>query len=391
MRKLFGFIFIFFILSLSLVSPVLAKEKGKTIVVPQSQTINNDYFGFADRVEMNGTINGDAYIAGGNVIVDGTINGDLLTAGGIVTISGKITGDVRAGGGNVQVTGADIGGNLTLGGGNANIDSSTKVEGSIVAGAGNLQLFAPIGKGATIGGGAVLLGNVIGSNVKVASDDLNLTSNAKIDGDLTYWSENDVNISEGATVSGIISKQLPKDKEFNKSDADFGKNVGMALAGLFVAIKLLDLFWLAIIGLLIVILFPTFSAKTADYASKKAGWALLFGFLTLILMPIIGMILFATLVGIPVAFLLLFIFMLIFWVGRVFAIFALGRFILGKLSKTNDSKPLAYLLGLLIYILLCLIPIVGFITGIIISLAGVGALVATKKETYTELRKKNLI
>ena len=391
MRRLFGFIFIFFILSLAFVSPSFASEKVKTIVVPQNQTIDNDYFGIAERVEVNGTINGDAYVAGGVVIINGVINGDLLTAGGMVTISGEIKGDVRAAGGNVQVTGADIGGNLTLGGGSANIDKSSNINGSIVIGAGNLQIFAPIGKGATIGGGSVLLANSIGSSVKAASEDLSLSSNAKIDGDLTYWSENDVNLSEGATVSGTITKQLPKDTKIEKADADFAKGVATALAGLFIAIKLLDLFWLAIIGLLIVILFPTFSSKTADYASKKAGWALLFGFLTLILMPIIGMLLFATLVGIPIALLLLFVFMIVFWVGRVFAIYALGRFILGKISKKNDSKPLAYLLGLLIYFILCLIPVIGFITSVIVSLAGVGALLATKKGEYTQLRKKNLI
>jgi len=380
----------FFILSLILVAPSLASKSNEVKVVPVDQTINSDYFGIAERVEINGTVNGDAYIVGGIVIVNGVINGDLLTAGGMVTISGEITGDVRVAGGNVLLSGADIGGSVTLGSGNANIDASTIIGGSIVAGAGNLQIFAPIARGATIGAGNLLIANSIGGDVKAATKDLSLTSNANIEGNLTYWSEDEASISEGAIVAGEIKHELPKDSQFGKADVDFAQNAGKAVAGIFVALKLIDIFWLTIFGILFVVFLPNFSKRTSDYASKKLGWSLLFGFLALILLPIFGVLLFITIIGIPLAFLLFFSFLIIFWIGKIFAIYALGRFAMRKLGK-KDTTPWAYILGVVIYLLLSIIPIIGFITTAVVSLAGVGALLATKKQLYSELKKKNIL
>ena len=390
MKKLALLIIAFFTLTITSVSPALAQNK-EIIVITENETINRDYFGFAERVEVNGTINGDAYIAGGMVFVNGTINGDLLAAGGNLTISGTVTGDVRAAGGNIQLTGADVGGNVTLGGGNVNIDESTQIQGSIVAGSGNLQVFAPIGRGATIGAGSVTLANSIGSDVKAATDDLNLTSNANIKGDLTYWSERDANISEGATVSGNIVKELPKDREVNRNDAEFAGDAAKALGGMLLAVKVLDLFWLTIIGLLIIILLPNFSTRTSNIASKKLGWAILVGFLALIILPIISIIFMITLVGIPVAILIFLLFMFMFWIGRVFALLALGRFVMGRISKKNNSNQVAYLVGILIYLILALIPVIGFLTSVAVSLSGVGALLMSKKESYQDLRKKNIL
>lgn len=391
MKKIIFLLFIFISLFFAFLSPAFAKEPQKIVILPKNEVVNHDYFGFGDRVEVNGTVNGDAYVAGGVVIVNGKINGDLLTAGGNVTVSGTVSGDLRAAGGNVTISGADIGGSVTLGSGNANIDSSTKIGKSIVAGGGNLQIFAPVARGATLGAGSILIANSIGSSVKAATRDLNLSSNAKIKGDLTYWSENDVNLSDGASVSGAITKELPKHRELNKNDRQFGKDLAAAAVGLFIAVKLLDLFWLTIFGVVLVLLFPNFSIRTADYATKKLGWALLFGFLALILLPVVGVILFLTVIGIPLALILFFIFIFIFWIGRVFAIYALGRATLGILSDKNRSKAVGYLLGMLIYLVLAFIPLVGPIMNLVVSLAGVGALLATKKEIYSSLRKDNIL
>jgi hypothetical protein len=391
MKKFFASLFILFAFFFIFISPSFASEKTKIIVLPENQTVNSDYFAFAQRVELNGTVNGDAYVAGGIVIINGTVNGDLLTAGGMVTISGKINGDVRVAGGNIQLTGANITGNLTLGGGNAIIDKTTQIKGSIVAGSGNMQIFAPIGKGALLGGGSVLIANSIGGDTKIATEDLSLASDASLSGNLTYISGNELQMSDGASVSGQIVRQLPPDKSFDEKNNDFAKKATAAFTGILIAIKLIDLFWLTIFGLLIIIFFPNFTTKTADYINKKIGWALLIGLVALLLIPILGIILFITIVGIPIALVLMLLFVLIFWIGRIFAIFALGKFVIGKISTKNDSKPLAYLVGVLIYLLLSLIPIIGSLTTIIVSLSGVGAMLFTKKGIIDTLRAKNIV
>lgn len=391
-KVLFSFLGIIAV-SLILVAPALANT-SEVKILPTDEVVNEDYFSFGNRSEINGTVNGDVYAAAGEVLVTGIVNGDFLAAGANLVISGEITGDVRVGGGNVTFSGAQIGGNVTVGGGNVTFDASTNVTGSVVAASGNLQVFAPVGKGANLGGGSILLANSIGGNVSAGANSISLTNGADIDGNLTYYSENEANISEGATISGSVKREAPKQGKENMMTGEemeqVKKDAGIALAGFVYAIKIIDVFWLIIVGLLFIYLLPVFTKRTADYAFHKLGWAFLAGLGVLIILPIIGIIFMITLIGIPIAFILFFAFFLVFWLGRIFTIYALGLFILGKLNK-KDARGLAYITGIIIYIILSIIPFIDFIAGITISIAGVGALVITKGQVFKELRNKKLL
>lgn len=369
--------------------PVFAAEKPKNIVLPASETVDHDYFAGGDSVRVSGTVNGDAYVGGGTVIVDGKINGDLISGGGSITITGNIQGDVRVGGGNITLTGANVGGNITAGGGNITIDKSTIVQGSLVAGGGNIQILAPIGRGATIGGGTILIANTVGGSILAGGNELSLSQDARIAGDLTYWSENEVNIASGATVSGTVKQETPRTK--NQVQArDIGNAVSGAIVGITLTIKVADFAWLLIVGLALIYFLPSFTLRTSDFVKNKFGWAFLIGLITLITVPVLGIILFITLLGIPAAFVLFFVFFLTLWVGRVFAIYTLGRFILNKANK-KTAKGWAYAAGLAVYLVLTIIPLVGFLMDLLVMLSGVGALLATKREYYLDLKRKKIL
>lgn len=389
MKKVGILILSFVFVSLLIVLPVFAADKTKNITLSSSEIVNHDYFAAGDTVHVSGTVNGDAYVGGGTIIVDGTINGDLIAGGGNITIAGNIQGDVRAGGGNITITRATVGGNITAGGGNVTIDKTSNIQGSLVAGGGNVQILAPISKGATIGGGTVLVDNSINGNVLAGVGQLTLSQNAKILGDLTYWSENKADIANGATVSGTTKQEIPREKDQMRA-YNVGKNVSSGIAGFFVALKFLDVVLLLIIGIVFIHFLPNFTIRTSDYVRTRLGWALLIGLITFILLPVVGIILFVTILGIPIALTLFITFFISVWIGRIFAIYAIGRFIMSKTSN-KKAKTLAYVTGLIVYFILNIIPIVNFLTDLAVVLAGVGALLATKREYYLDLRKKNLL
>lgn len=388
MKKFFVILLSFFFIASVIAIPVFAQEERQNIVLLADQIHEGDYFAAGDNVNIMGTVNGDAYAAAGNVIVQGVINGDLLTAGGTVTISGDIQGDIRTAGGTIILSGASVGGNVTALGGTITIDSSSVIQGSLVSAGGNLQILAPVGRGATIGAGSVVLGNSVGGNILAGVGEMTLSQNAIINGDLTYYSESEATIAAGATVSGKITQQIPPNTRVNTEEVE--RTAEGFAKGLAFSLKVVDIFWLLIVGLIATQFFPIFMKRTAETVRGKIGWSLLTGLIVMIIFPVIGILLFVTLAGIPIAIVLLFIFLFIMWFARIFALHALGTEIAKRL-KLKSGTNMTYVIGLIAYSVLTIIPVIGFFTQIIVVLSGIGAFLAIKKKYYEELRTKKLI
>lgn len=371
-----------------LASQVLAgkdKSAQKIVVLPKDEVINEDYFAFGDTVTISGTVNGDVYAAGGRVLVEGIINGDLLAAGGDINVRGTVSNDVRVVGGQITISG-EVGGNLTsVGGGAVNINDSAKISGSLVAGSGALSLFSPIGKGATLGVGDAIIGSTINGNVKAGVGQLTLSPNSQINGNLTYWSDVKAQIQEGAQIEGETIHNLPP-LETKKE----GLDIAGKLKGINLALKLISLVSAFIIGLLLIKLFPRHTQNTADSIVTRPLPNLGMGLLAIILTPILFIILAITIVGIPIAIILLITLFVTIYFSKIYVALAFGQKALNSLGQKAKSVW-ALLLGLIIYGVITLIPVIGQIIIILTVLAGTGAILIEKKRTYTQLKSKNLL
>ena len=92
----------------------------------------------------------DAVCLGCSIHVEGTVRGDAVTVGGRTTISGRVDGDVVAVGGGIRLTGAADGDVVALGG-TIELGPGASVSGDAVALAGAIE----IEPGADVGGGVV--------------------------------------------------------------------------------------------------------------------------------------------------------------------------------------------------------------------------------------------
>lgn len=378
----------FFIFFLLLSAQTFAQEPPKTTTLPGSETINRDYFAGNERVVISGTVNGDIYTVGSDVTFDGTTTSDLMVAGGNVTISGNIGGDVRLAGGNVIFSGAEIEGNLTVAGGDVVIDKSTNITGSIVAFGGNLQFMGPIGKNLVVAGGQVTIGNNINGDVwSPGVGSLRLMNEAYVNGQLTYSSEQEAVISEGATIVGVSERRTPPvEKQDLREAVEKGEGV---LAGLFLFILLGDILMSILLGLCLAFFFPNFVLKVADKALTSVGNSFLIGLVTAIITPIALLLFMLTIIGIPLSIALFVIFFLVLWFAKVLGSIALGRRILNIKKSELSYKPV--FLGVILYFILGIVPIVGGLLQAFITLTGLGSLVISKKEYYKELRTKKIL
>lgn len=356
---------------------------NKIVVLEKDKVVNQDYFAAGETVTLSGTVNGDAYVAGRNVVIEGTINGDLITVGGNVNIRGKVSNDVRAAGGQVVVSG-EIGKNLTAAGGSVEVTDSAIIKGSFTSASGNVSIFAPIGKGTTICAGNITIGDKINGSVNAAAGSITLTPTSQIAGNLNYISNQKAQIQLGALVSGETTQTLPPKPQVSQETTQ------NSMKGLRTTFKIIGFLSALLIGLLILKLAPNFSQKVVGKISQKFWLSSLIGFIAIIVIPIASLIMLITLIGAPLGILGIFGLVAYLYVAKIFVSYSIGQKLASWLNlKTSTSWT--YVLGLFAYSILTLIPIIGAVISIFATLASVGALIVSKKETYLQLKSKKFL
>ena len=345
--------------------------------VGAAEVVEGDHFACGPLVIVSGTVTGDLYACGGQVIIDGQINGDLLAAGGRVTISGEVGQDARVAGGQISVSGR-IGRNLTVGAGNLDVARSAAVGGNVVLAGGNVHVAAPVAGSAKIAAGSLIFSNRLGGNLTAAVGSMRVTSNAEIVGQLTYYSDKEVEVEPGANVGKMVRHKPP----FPRPSPE---RVFIIFTGAGLLWLLISFSSTLILGLLSVRYLPGYHQTVADNLTAKPWQSLGVGFVVAVVTPVVFALLFAFVVTIPIAIILAAAYGIhLFW-GRIFVISALGARI------TGSRRGWGFLLGLVIYYVIAIIPVVGWLFVLLIVLAGLGAEMMARKQFFVDARAKGLL
>lgn len=348
---------------------------GQDVILPKSETINSDYFAAGNNVLLDGTVNGDAYVAGGNVTINGIINGDLLAAGGNINVIGKVAGNIRAAGGQINVSGT-VGRNMTAAGGTITLQTPATVSGSLTSAGGNISVLAPIRKGLTIAGGQANIDTTIGGNITGAIGQLSLMPNASVAGNLEYWSNEKAHLDPNTKIAGQTFYHQTQWNKQKTQDFAAGLNIGWMIFSFMTSF---------VIGMLFIKFLPVYTQDIVQTILTRPWISLGIGFLATILFPIAFIILLVTIVGIPVAFILLAAGFIFFVLNETFIGITIGEKIL------PHRRVVALILGLVIYEIISLIPIINWIGGMVAFFIGLGAFVLVEKQLYMSLRTRKVI
>jgi len=385
--KIFSRILPLLFLPFLFVSAVAAQEihKETTVTLAHDEVVNHDYFAAGETVTVSGTVNGDAYVAGGNIVVDGIINGDLLTAGGSIQIRGNVKNDIRVAGGQVTIA-APVGGSVTIGAGNVQITDTARIGGSVVAGVGNLEIFAPVTRGMMLGSGNVRIDNTVGGDITAGVGQLVFANNARVAGNVTYWSEEDATLEGNATVAGqLIRHQPPTQKPRVPA-----KGVAKAFAGIGFAFSVVELIGTLLLGFVLIAFAPLSFQRKVEIIAEKPWTALLVGFVAAVVTPVAILVLFITVIGIKIALILIALAGIVCLVAKIAGALFLGTKVLSALKqKVNPYAALT--LGLILFALLFLVPFIGWIAVAVLYFIGLGGILLEKKQLYSTLRSRKLI
>jgi cytoskeletal protein CcmA (bactofilin family) len=223
-----------------------------------------------------------------------------------------------------------------------------------------------------ISGDAKISGRVIGD---VVVFDGNAIVSGAVNGDVVAWSGR-ATIRDGATVRGDVRSTKSPTIERGAEVGGDVETVDLPGTFSFLGVRILGLFWLAVtistalLGLLFILLFPRAAQTSARTARANTGKSIGVGILIAIGLPIVGVLALVTVVGFPIGLGLLGALGVIHSIAYVVGALWFGRFMV----KEPKSAIGAFFAGWAILRVLALIPGLGVLVWIVVSVIGVGAI-----------------
>jgi cytoskeletal protein CcmA (bactofilin family) len=414
--SIFVFASLVLLASLLFVSSAWAIETrgGQNVTINANEVVEDDLYAGAETVTVEGTVRGDLVAAGGTVRVNGTVEGDVISAGRTVIINGTVEDDVRIAGQALLIgEDAQITDDLIAAGFSLESEPGSTVGGELLYGGYQALVAGTVGENIRGGMTAFELSGEVAGNVNVEVDGagaqptsgrfapsapavsvpsvepgLTLTDTARVEGDLRYKSSSRGEIASGAQIGGEVA--------YEQRPAEEGQPAQTGASAVLLE-SLRRFVVLLLIGLLLVWITPRLVRGVADTVRSQPllslGWGVL-GFLitgVLVLVVLAATILLAivfrliTLGGLipaiisigvltdavlAVAFLIS-----VFYLAPVVVSFLSGRMLLGRFQPDRATgRVLPLVIGIVLYVILRAIPILGAVVALVVVLLGLGAL-----------------
>lgn len=358
------------VVSLSVPVSIFAKESTMEPVVISNPT--GPHFRAGETVVISEDLEGDVYVAGGTVRVEGSISGDLLVVGGQVTIVGDVSDDVRAFGGTVTLDGT-VGKNVTVAGGTVLFGANSIVLGSVVSGSGMLDISGEVDGASYLGASTATVAGLFNQNVTVGAQSLTLSDLSSVGGSLYATVPEDGSYVNDAVILGETKIERPvisKNSDSDQSNSRYSR-FGMANAAKVSMSIVMGL----VGGGVLLWLFADAFKSVAQYVVVKPVATLGFGFVVTFLAPVALLVLALTVIGLPIAALGLLVYIFDFIIARWVASYAVGIFVAKKSKWAFLKSPFAQFgIGLLIFELLAVLPILGGVVHFVTFLMAMGAL-----------------
>ncbi|MFA5076173.1 MAG: hypothetical protein WC480_02015 [Patescibacteria group bacterium] len=392
---------VFVILAFLILVPATTYAKvvrsGDSIYVGAEEIIDDNFYALGQSVDLAGTFNNDVFVLGNSVSISGVIKGDVIGVANTLLISGRVDGNIRVVGADVRLRGL-IGKNLNVFGGNVILDQECQVGNSVLVGANIFDLRGQVGANLDGWVNRLSIYGAVANNADlvVGSDNgrLVIYPAAKIGQNLTYQSVNPADIKEGAWIGGQTSHQPLLER---------AERLGIraSVPQLFSLFILAYIFSSLIIGLVVVSIGGKKIKETIDEMRSRPWRNLGLGLVYFIVTPVACLILLIPpllFIAAPLSLLVLFVYLIFLAISDAIIGVYLGYWILEKLHRykkvdNQAIKPVsmmaAMVLGVLLFSLICVIPIIGWIIRLVGVWWAFGAVLTLKKKMVVGWHNKN--
>jgi cytoskeletal protein CcmA (bactofilin family) len=331
--------------------PAVAGESkyfsGESYFLAKDQTVDGDLFVFANSIRIEGKAMGEVFLMGSSVAVTGEVIGDAFVIGDSVNLSGHFASDTRVLGNTLDLTGT--------------------FDGEISAAGRHVDIAATAMGGVSAAGESISVLGTFADSVTLHGRKVSLLPGARFDKDVTvsaeeYSAADDVVV--GGKLNTIIGKEL----------AEKERKEGIGEVWVVLVFWLLTLCGIIVVGLVLQWAFPDFVARATTLVAGEPLHNLGWGILLLVLAPIVLFVLVVTLVGIPLALMVLVSLFVALYLGKLFVAAALGGVLISRFFKEQAPFWTRLVVGAVIVYLVLAVPFVGFLLAVIVYCLGVGAL-----------------
>jgi cytoskeletal protein CcmA (bactofilin family) len=376
MKKTLNFIYSKWYVLAGLVLLLLCFLVPKLVLAQDQTTVAKDETRTGIQIitaNIAGTINGDTFIIGQGAVISGKIQGNLFVIASTINISegAQINGSLFAVAQKMNLNGK-VSGTTYLAGSEIDTSSTFIANQEFNFAAKSVSLDGNFKK--TVNGSAqqIDLSGNYDADLLLKTTYLTYEPTLFVKGNVKYYAPYIALIKTSDTNSPTVTKD-----DFNKTPLPtFWQNFSQNLAT-----KLLGLVYLLIIGFLWIWLWRD-KYETVVESLKEHLWpAFGFGIIVWLLLPVAFLLLTITIIGIPLALILLGF--VIFWtyLSTVLIGGFLGNFIILLLNRNETKYPyLALFLGILVLIVLYAVPVIGPILKIITAILAFGVLVIGRKK-----------
>ncbi len=387
MKRLATALFSLALLSLiALPASAATMVSGETLSLGQAEAVPGDLYASAGNLVAAGRVGGDFLAAGGDVVSSGDVAQDVFAAGGTVDINGNVGDDVRVVGGKVNI-GAQIGGDLVAAGGMVQLLPGATVKGDVYVAGGSVILYGNVEGNVYVRSGSAILGGSVTGNVDASSEEeLKIQRGADLHGTVKLQSPKQPVVEDGAVLAQsyeYTASQYHRAAAIKPEARAFG-----ALAGGMVAIGFIKFLALLVAALVLGYGFKQFTRKHVIESYQRFWPNLGWGFVAAIVVPIVGLLLVLTLLGSIVGIALLTAFGLVMVLAKVMSVIFIGaliwRLFLKKMPNNIDWKII--LVGSLVFELLCLIPVLGWLAMLLVFVSVFGHLFMATKEAVMKTK-----
>jgi len=372
--------FLVFLLILPFGAKAFSVKTGDSVYISEDETIEGNLYSAATNITVDGTVKGDVICAGQSININGKVEGDVICAGQSINAKGEIGGNVRVVGNSINL-GGKIARNVNVFGASIILDKNAEVGWSLFFAGATMEARGKIGQDLYGTSPKITITGEIGRDVRVRIKDkiraekkgpsyedkselLTISNNAKIGGNLTYTGSNEANISDKASIAGEVKHNLPKVEKAGK----------FVFIGWFWG-RLYSIFAALVVGLVLISLWRKQVIELTNKMLEKVGVSIGWGAVVMFLAPIIAILLIFTIIGLPLALILLGVWIIALFIAKILASIMVGRVVLEKFwEKKKDSLIWAMIVGIVICWFIFSVPVAGWILGLVALWWGLGGI-----------------
>lgn len=324
-------------------------------------------------IDVHNIVSGDVTITGGRVRISKPVGEDVHVVGGNITITDSVYGNVMVVGGRVHIgpKAVIMGDALLIGG---QIEMEGEVHGKVQSRSGQFEMGGTIHGSLNAKGGELALNGIVEGPALLASPDIDLGEGAQFHGNVRYWTHDGKMDFGTALMGGTATYDETLKPDWNYNWKVFG--VGMII------------FWILttlggiLLMALVTLVFPDWIHRAGEKLQEAPLKSLGIGFLYFLIVPLIAGVLFISLIGMPIGFIVVFLYGLTVLYSLAFAAMAVAGWF-GSRSGKEWKRYTLFGVSILVFIvlrLISLVPILGWIVGIVIVLIAFGGLISGLKK-----------